>query len=141
MILHTNAHSIAEMIKTGVNLKAYTHKDGWDHEGLVNLAKHYGLDAKRVSKASSKNLAEYLDQEYFPIISIKWAFENKKTLKEKILFWKKYGGHLVLVIGYEKDEKEIKGFYVNHPSIKPDYNWENKFIPIKQFKKGFKDAF
>ena len=94
MILDTKddkyrSHPIASVIENGVKINAYTHRDGWSHDGLTELARKYGLEAKRIPKASLKNLTEYLDQGYFPVISIKWAFENNKTWKERIFFWKK----------------------------------------------------
>lgn len=137
MILNSDMPSIADMIRTGIKLKAYTHKDGWSHDGLIKVAKYYGLEAEKISRASIKKLVNFIDKGYFPIISIKWAFQNNKNRKERLLFWKKYGGHLALVIGYERDKNEIKGFIVNHTSIIPEYNWENKLIPIDMFKKGF----
>ena len=81
---------------------------------------------------SVTDLKQFLDNGALPIVSIKWAFKPTKTLKEKLLFWKKSGGHLALVVGYEE-----KGFYVNHTSITEGFNWENRLIPLDEFKKGF----
>lgn len=128
---------VSEIIKQGLVLGAYTHAKGWDHSGLVRLADNYGFTAETFSRISIKQLVDYLKNGFFPIISIKCAFQVNKTLKEKIFFWKKSGGHLALVIGYEEKDGKISGFYVHHTSIRQEYNWADRFIPIKEFKRGF----
>jgi hypothetical protein len=132
-----NTSSISYLIKQGVEMGAYADKIGWNHSGIVKLAESSGLKATAYENLSLKNICDPLDNGAFAIISIKWAFENYKTLKEKILFWKKYGGHLALVVGYKKEDRKLKGFYVHHTSIKPEYNWENRFIPLSEFMGGF----
>lgn len=64
--------------------------------------------------------------------SIKWAFKPTKKFKERIFFWKRQGGHLALLTGYDQD-----GLYVHHTSTRAEYNWENKHISWKQFDDGF----
>jgi Peptidase_C39 like family len=115
------------------DLGAYSHSSGWSHQGLVNLAQQYGLKAYSSSTLSEEKLRQLLDQESLIIVSIKWAFEANRSLKERILFWRKRGGHLALVIGY----KEGEGFVVHHTSTWPDYNWEGELIPFKKFNDGF----
>ena len=129
--------SISKLIKQGVQIKAYTDKTGWSHQGIVKLAESKGLKAVAYEKLSSQNIKNVLDKNIFAIISVKWAFENNKTWKEKVLFWKKYGGHLVLVIGYKMENNNLIGFYVHHTSIISDYNWQEKFIPLDKFETGF----
>ena len=128
---------ISKIIKKGLELNAYTHAKGWDHSGLVRLADSYGLTAETFSRININQLADYPKKGYFPIISIKWAFQANKTLKEKIFFWKKSGGHLCLVVGVEEKDGKVTGFYVHHTSIRQEYNWTGRFIPVKEFKKGF----
>lgn len=125
---------ISDYIKVGLSLKSYTHKDGWSHLGLVELAKYFGFNAKREGKVESENLKDFLNQRGLPIVSIKWAFRQDKKLKERLLFWKKYGGHMALITGYEV---EPSGFYVHHTSTIPEYNWQNRFISIEQFNDAF----
>lgn len=128
--------SIDEYIRKGVEIGAYKDSTGWSHDGLVRLANEFGFSAVRRGNVGAADLREALEEGCLPIISIKWAFEGHRTLREKILFWKKVGGHLALVTGFGKG-KDPGGFYVHHTSIIPAYNWQNKFFPVEKFEKGF----
>jgi len=129
--------SIAEYIKKGVEIGAYKDSVGWSHNGLARLAKEFGFSADNREGVSVAELREALKQNFLSIISIKWAFEDYRSLKEKILFWKKFGGHLALAIGFEDEEGKLKGFYVHHTSLRPEYNWQVKFLPLEKFEQGF----
>ena len=128
---------IAEYIKKGVGIGAYKDSVGWSHNGLARLAKEFGFSADNREGVSTAELRVVLKQKFLPIISIKWAFEDYRSLKEKILFWKKFGGHLALVVGFEEENGKLKGFYVHHTSLLPEYNWQYKFLPLKKFEQGF----
>lgn len=132
-----NTSSISSLIKQGVEMGAYADKTGWGHSGIVKLAESNGLKATAYEKLKPEDIKNALQEGSFVIVSIKWAFENYKTFKEKILFWKKYGGHLALVVGYKEENNKLEGFYVHHTSIRPEYNWENRFIPPDKFLGGF----
>lgn len=129
--------SIAEYIKKGVAIGAYKNSVGWSHFGLAQLAKEFGFEAVNRERVSVAELREALKQNFLPIISIKWALEDYRSLKEKILFWKKFGGHLALAVGFEEEDKNLKGFYVHHTSLRPEYNWQYKFLPLEKFEQGF----
>lgn len=129
--------SISDYIKVGTKLNAYTHEQGWAHAGLKQLAEKFGFTAELKGSVTPSNLREMIDSNQIPIISIKWAFKNEKSFKEKLLFWKKYGGHLALVVGYKGDESRPEGLYVHHTSIKPEYNWHFRYIPVEEFESGF----
>lgn len=128
---------ISDYIKKGILIGAYKDSTGWSHGGLVQLAKEFGFSSINRENVSVAELYEALKQNILPIVSIKWAFEDYKTLKEKILFWKKFGGHLALTVGFEDDREKLKGFYVHHTSSRPEYNWQYKFLPLEKFKVGF----
>lgn len=133
---------ISDIIKKGVKIGAYNDSVGWSHSGLVRLAKEYGFSAQNFAKTRESDLKQALTDGSLPIISTKWAFKKTKTLKERLLFWKKYGGHLVIVIGYKDDKAgNLEGFYVHHTSTTDGYNWKAKFIPLRQFKQGFTGRF
>ncbi|MEK7124864.1 MAG: hypothetical protein AAB864_00465 [Patescibacteria group bacterium] len=129
--------SISEYIKKGVEIGAYKDPAGWNHSGLAQLAKEFGFSAENREGVNPAELHEALKQHFLPIISVKWAFENYRTLKEKVLFWKKFGGHLALVVGFEEESGELKGFYIHHTSTRPEYNWQYKFLPLQKFEQGF----
>lgn len=129
---------IYDLIKKGVEIRAYDDSLGWEHNGLVRLANEFEFFAERNTANDSQALRELLKNNSLLIVSIKWAFLDHKTLKEKIIFWKKYGGHLALVVGYENDSAgNLTGFYVHHTSIRQAYNWEARLIPIDVFEKSF----
>jgi hypothetical protein len=131
------APSIVDFIKKGVALGAYSDATGWSHIGLVQLARAFGFSAIARKQVGPTEIRKMLTQNSFPIVSVRWAFENHRTRAEKILFWKKFGGHLALVVGFEEDAGSILGFYVHHTSILPEYNWPYKFIPLEQFMRAF----
>jgi hypothetical protein len=131
--------SISECIKKGVELGAYTDALGWNHAGLVRLSKYFGISATAYKYLNVEEIKDALTRNCPCIISIKWAFEPRKSLKEKLLPWKKIGGHLALATGFEEKNGRLEGFYVNHTSILQEYNWENIFIPLSKFRKGFTD--
>jgi len=132
-ILNKEIDPISKIILKGQSFGAYSHKSGWSHKGLADLAESYGVKASIKEKINTDDLINLLNQGSLIIISTKWAFQDTKTLKEKLFFWKRSGGHLALVTGH----KNNSGFYVNHTSITEGYNWENKLIPLKEFKQGF----
>ena len=121
-----------ELIKNGLDINAYGHRNGWEHESIKKLANNLGLNTEIHSGSSLEELRSLIDRGFLVIVSIKWAFQDKKFLKERIVFWKKYGGHMALVIDYKKD-----GFLVHHTSTKPEYNWENKLVPYRDFENSF----
>ncbi|MDE1988772.1 MAG: C39 family peptidase [Patescibacteria group bacterium] len=129
--------SIAQYIKEGVKIGAYKDSVGWSHNGLVQLARESGFSGINRENINAAELREALKQNFLPIVSIKWAFKNHKSLKEKILFWKKFGGHLALVVGFEEENGNLKGFYIHHTSLRPEYNWQYKFLPLQKFEQGF----
>ncbi|PIR83001.1 hypothetical protein COU19_02975 [Candidatus Kaiserbacteria bacterium CG10_big_fil_rev_8_21_14_0_10_56_12] len=130
--LATAIDPISRMIERGEGLGAYAHDTGWSHRGLVNLAQLYGVEARARNVLSEKRIKRLLDRGALIIVSIKWAFGSERSLKERILFWRRRGGHLALLVGYTD-----KGFIVHHTSITPGYNWEGAVVPFAEFKRGF----
>jgi len=128
---------INKFIQQGVAVGAYNDALGWMHKGLTDLAQSYGVSAKAHRNVKLEKLKEFLSKGYLPIISIKVGFVPKKRLRERILFWRKFGGHLALAVGFEEEEGKLRGFYVNHTSIRENWNWEQHFIPLVKFKHGF----
>ena len=125
-----------DLIEQGRALDAYTDATGWSHAGLVRLAGELGMEVR--SGAFAPNfLAEAVEAGKLAVVSIKWGFYNRKTPRERLLFWKKYGGHLALVIGAKRENGRLAGFYVHHTSIREGYNWENRFVPLRDFKRGY----
>lgn len=130
--------SVSEYIARGVALGSYRDDVGWGHDGLIILARTFGCEATRRERLSAEGLVKALESGYLPIISIKWAFQPRRSWRERMFFWKKQGGHLALVVGYEKDTHgTLQGFRVHHTSIREEYNWPNRCIPLDAFIQGF----
>jgi hypothetical protein len=123
---------IVDLVRSGTEMGAYTHEKGWSHDGLCRLAERFGARAFPKGNLKTRDLIAFLDVGQLPIVSIKWAFLGSKTFVERLLFWKRSGGHLALVIGYDET-----GFIVHHTSIRPEYNWEAKHLSFQDFMKGF----
>lgn len=128
--------TIGEFIRRGLTLGAYAEPAGWQHAKMIHLAKQYGLQAE-FGTYSATQIADHLHQGRLVIVSIKWAFENKKSWREQVLFWKRYGGHMALVVGMRGNRQNLEGFFVHHTSTSPANNWKNRFIPIKIFLGGY----
>ena len=125
--------AFSSMIRKGARLGAYSHTYGWSHDGLTMLAHVYGVQAFPQERMNAQDLIHHIDSDSFIIVSVKSAFQSsEKSLREKIFFWKKFGGHLALVTGYNDS-----GFQVHHTSIFEGHNWENITIPFDTFKKAF----
>ena len=129
--------ALIEYIKTGVTIGAYHDATGWSHTGLVRLAKHFGVVAYRHERVSLQALHTAVQRKQLAIVSVRSGFEKKLSLKQKLQFWKRFGGHLALVVGSEERNGIVTGLYVHHTSIRPEYNWESRFIPTEVFKANF----
>lgn len=131
-ILAEESDPIAEMIKKGQEIGAYSHTQGWSHQGLAELARWYQVKAHPDQALTAVKIKKILEEGGLVIASVKWAFESTKSWRERVLFWRKRGGHLALIIGYHRE-----GFAVNHTSITPGYNWQGELVPFKKFSQGF----
>ncbi|PIT92934.1 MAG: hypothetical protein COU06_02650 [Candidatus Harrisonbacteria bacterium CG10_big_fil_rev_8_21_14_0_10_38_8] len=127
--------SVKELIGIGLEMDAYSHKGGWSHTGLASFIRRFGYSAV-AKKINIIQIKEELDSGRLVMASVKWGFTGKKSLKERILF-RKYGGHLVVVLGYEMENERISGVYVHHTSDYKGEEWQNELIPIKRFLKSF----
>ncbi len=131
-IIGKKTKPISDIIHDGKLLGAYSHENGWLHSGLTQLAQKLGVHAFAQKHMTLQDLKKYADEGRLSIISIKWAFEPTKNLKERLLFWRKSGGHLALAVGYD-----VQGFRVHHTSILRAYNGEGTMIPFSKFEKAF----
>ncbi|HAO64495.1 TPA: hypothetical protein DCQ44_00765, partial [Candidatus Taylorbacteria bacterium] len=96
-VLGKQIDSISQIIVKGRLAGAYSHKFGWSHTGLAALAISYDTEAFVLENMGVERIKSFIDQGMLVIVSIKWAFEPARSLKERLFFWKKKGGHLALV--------------------------------------------
>ncbi|MCG2695160.1 C39 family peptidase [Candidatus Parcubacteria bacterium] len=118
------------------NEKGAYGESGWIHQGLIDVAKSFGVNLKRKEfKSEDKNEEEKLLEQGIReiVFSLK---ENKPVLISTIKKWneeKKF--HMIVLVGFKKGFfKNLKGFYYNDSDYK---NCEGKhlFVDIKTFKK------
>ena len=128
--------TIIELLQQGQRMGAYTDATGWSHQGLVDLAKQLDLAAERRA-VSNGELIGAIDRGEVPIVSIKWGFVLRKTVKEQLLFWKKYGGHLAVVTGYRMEGDRLVGFIVHHTSKILEQNWVHRLVPVEVFSRAY----
>ena len=134
--LREQALSFQDILKTGLRLGAYTDQQGWRHSGLCDVASEYSCFASSQS-CSINDLRRAIDQHTIPIVSIKWALQNTKTLKEQLMFWKKYGGHLAVVVGYVVDQDNVTHIVLHHTSKIEEQNWIARKVPVDMFLAGY----
>ncbi|MBI3572818.1 MAG: C39 family peptidase [Candidatus Kerfeldbacteria bacterium] len=125
-----------ELVDEGLKIGAYGDEVGWKHDGLIALAKLHELGGRRYM-LKLDDLVSALDHGQAPIISIAWAFKPQPTLKQQLKFWKKYGGHLAVVVGYKRENGKLTGFFVHHTSKLKEENWVSCFIPRSVFHKRY----
>lgn len=109
---------------------------GWVHQGLIDVAKNFGVKFKREEfRSKDKSDEEKLFKKGIDKI-ISSLEEEKPVLISTIKRWseeKKF--HMVVLTGFEKDERgELKGFYYNDPDYR-NGKGEHLFVDIKIFKK------
>lgn len=125
---------IRQYIRDGVELKAYTHEAGWFHAGLVALAEKYGAHARALRRQSIDDVRKLLDDGNLVIASIKASFKTDKTLRERVKFWSKSGGHLALVTGYTNESPAL---VVHHASAHAERNYPDLHVGPRTFARAF----
>ena len=128
---------IVEYIRIGRESEYYSDNRGWSHQGLAEFARKFQLGGVNKENFCNQSIIECIDKGNLVLASVKTGFINKKNWLEKIFFWKKWGGHIVVVLGYKIVGGKIAGYYVHHTSVFPELNWENKFISWEKFKDVF----
>ncbi|OGF61563.1 hypothetical protein A2662_01770 [Candidatus Giovannonibacteria bacterium RIFCSPHIGHO2_01_FULL_45_33] len=120
--------NLDDLIREGLVLGAYKQNVGWVHDGLVALAAEHGFKnsfrkewAIERSPTSLNEGIEFVTSTLEERISVIASVKGRDT------------GHLILLIGFEKEGGELKGFYCHDPDAKKASEGVNKFIPAKDF--------
>lgn len=112
------------LLDQGLSVDGYMQGVGWIHQGLVDIAEQYGVTAQCQSIGDQLEVVDAaINRGQLVIASVSCGFNQKKK-----------GGHLVLVIGAEKD-----GFIIHHPSSDKNEQWPHHFINKAQFKECFSE--
>ncbi len=116
---------IKKLINKGLEIGGYLEGVGWKHQGIVDLAKLYGLQAERIENEKIKNMIKSIDKEEPVIISIHKHFDVKNE------------GHLAVLTGYFKEDDKIVTLFVNDPFGNP-YKYKNHLVKYDKFIEGWK---
>ena len=125
-----------DLIKKGLQINnAYDPRFGWVHDGLVALAKSLGFES---SFRKEWPIDGGLPAGEADPTSINESAENivsilKDDLPVLASVKSDTGGHLILLIGFEKEGEKLKGFYYHDPDAKKADEGKNKFIPLANF--------
>jgi hypothetical protein len=126
---------IAELIKIGVEMGAYG-PSGWIHQGLVDIAAKSNLSIYR-KEFKSDNFGEEQDMIDDGVKKIiKSLMVGDPVLVSAVKKFKyKDKFHMVVLVGFEGDENNFKGFYYHDPDAGTVEEGEGLFISIEIFQK------
>lgn len=100
------------------------------HDYVLRLAKEFGLSAHRAEKMDEKNgidkIIAFLDSGNPVIVSVAGEREGRKLF------------HQVVVVGYEKEDGGIKGFYLHDSGQFYNDGGPNIFLPYDDFLKDWR---
>lgn len=125
--------SLINLIKEGVGKEGYCER-GWIHDVLVEMMKERGLkvfrkeyksadenEQKRLIEKAIKETINFLSEKGLVIISAIKNFSEEKNF------------HMVVLIGFEKGENGVIGFYYHDPDSFSREGGMHKFVPIDTF--------
>ncbi len=128
------------MIADGIALGAYS-QNGWIHEGLLALGEKYGAELSRKEfrkKDADIEAMGRLNQEGIDAIICLIEKGNPVIVSAIKNFEVRDKFHMVVVVGFEKEEGEVKGFYYHDPDHKVRGEGKNLFVPIDIFRANWR---
>lgn len=132
------SEAYGELVYKGLKMGAYCDR-GWIHKGLVELAKEYKILGQTFRRSNVNEVLSEIDKDRPCITSVTVGFKGGEMNNRGEVI--QPGGHLIVVIGAVRENGELQGFIVNHPSSSSELNWENHFVNIEAFKRSFSGAF
>ncbi|OBZ14394.1 hypothetical protein A8L34_10655 [Bacillus sp. FJAT-27264] len=132
------SETYGEFVYRGVEIGAHCDR-GWIHKGLVELAKEYKVSGQTFRQSNVNDVLSEIEKDRPCITSVTAGFHGGKMDSNGEII--KAGGHLIVVVGAVRENGELHGFIVNHPSSSTELNWKNHSIPIDDFKRSFSGAF
>lgn len=124
-----------EFIKLAVEKNAYG-KNGWIHQGLVDVAKDFGVVLKRKEfRSENKKEQKRLFKE--GIREIKNSLKKDKPVLVSVVkrFSETDKFHMVVLTGFKASFGMLKGFYYNDTDYQNAGEGKDIFVDISTFKK------
>jgi hypothetical protein len=123
--------NLKELLDKGREIDAYLPPTGWKHEGLVKLAKIYGIEGGRenIGRKIDK-IGQHIIQQRIVIPSVCYGFKLQKNNQSR-------RGHLVAVFGVRITDGKVKTFILHHPAPERKNELPDLEIDRDHFKKSF----
>ena len=129
-----HAPTLDEMIAQGCAIGAHG-EYGWKHDGLVALARQYGVKLSRNEwRQSESKTTDELNEDgiNFLISEIRSGrpviVSAVKNFEEDDKF------HMVILTGFEEESGEVAGFYYHDSDTASRGDGENLYVPINIFR-------
>jgi len=123
-----------EFIKLAGSKNAYG-ESGWVHQGLIDIAKDFGIVLIR-KEFKSENLESQEKLLKEGIEQIKNSLKENKPVLVSVVkkFSEKDKFHMVVLTGFESEGKSLKGFYYNDTDYHNEAEGKDLFVDIEIFK-------
>ncbi|MBP6942413.1 MAG: hypothetical protein KBB55_00005 [Candidatus Buchananbacteria bacterium] len=122
-------YTLRELIDYGIYINAYREDIGWIHRGLVQIARHYGIRASRMSLGGHINhIARHIMQHHLVMASVAGGFEWGNA------------GQLVVVFGVKVENHQVSHFLVHHSGPVPERELPEHWVSREQFLQSFSKA-
>ncbi|GMQ95127.1 MAG: hypothetical protein BMS9Abin13_238 [Patescibacteria group bacterium] len=137
--------SVDDLIQEGISMDGLTKEYNWKHDALVNIARNYGLHAyKQEFKSHTFDISEKKfhiskHEDTLTKDGIKKIVSILQTgLPVIVSAIKKFKHtdkfHMVVLVGIEGDESDLKGFYYHDPDAESVEEGKNQFVDMETFK-------
>lgn len=133
--------TVPELIEEGVRMGAYVEGVGWRHDGLVQLAQHYGAHAfRREYRFRAQRFVPPQIQDLFSYAQFLWGFAALHSAVSRgvvpivsVTVPGKRDTHLVPLVGYG-EEQGTTGFYYHEPAVEPGAaDAQFRFLSLEEF--------
>jgi len=118
--------------KVSENYKSHNDIKGIFHKGLAKYAKSFGLNSYQRSIVPIEQVIYLLTKNYYFLASVNiydiWQDKEKRTGA---------GLHIVLVVGFEKKNKNVVEIYYKDPSSSRKWNKETDIVGFNLFRSKF----
>ncbi|HBB43986.1 MAG: hypothetical protein UW27_C0001G0012 [Parcubacteria group bacterium GW2011_GWA1_44_13] len=129
-----HAPTLDEMIAQGCAIGAHG-EYGWKHDGLVALARQYGVKLSRNEwRQSESNTPDELNEEGVNFLISELRSGRPVIVSAVKNFEEDDKFHMVILTGFEEESGEVAGFYYHDSDTASRGDGENLYVPINIFR-------